>query len=385
MFLVSRFPYPLEKGDKLRAFYQLRELSKHFTITLVAISEEEVSEEAIAVVKAFCHEIHVERITRTSKSVNIIRALLTNKPLQVGYFYRSSIHRDIKSIIKTRSFKHIYCQLIRVAEYVKNEHSIPKTIDYMDALSAGVQKRIELQSVLTKWIFKLEYRRLQRYEQHVFDFFEHRTIISEQDKKRIAHPEAYLIEVVPNGIDVSFFENLERIDRYDLVFVGNMNYPPNVNAVQFIASEILPSMPEKSLLVAGANPEKSIVRLAQNNEQITVSGWLDDIRTAYLSGKIFLAPMQIGTGLQNKLLEAMAMGTPCITTSLANNALGTENHKEILVAESKEEFITLIQQLSEDHKLRSSLAENARSFVRNNFDWDVCTKKLVDLINDDRT
>ena len=158
-----------------------------------------------------------------------------------------------------------------------------------------------------------------------------------------------------------------------------MSYPPNVSAVIYIAKEIMPLLvkdfPNIQLLIAGATPTSSVKGLA--NKNITVSGWLDDIRDAYNDAKIFLAPLQIGTGLQNKLLEAMSMEIPCITSQLANNALGAKGEFDILIGETPKEYIELIKRLIEDKALRNNLTKNAKLFVEQNYNWNSISKSLV--------
>ena len=338
--LVSRFPYPLEKGDKLRAFHQLKELNKHFDVTLFALTNHDITAEHYKKVEEYCSEIVVHQQNLLQKGWNIFRSALNGNPYQVGYFYSSKGQSKINQLLEETSFNHIYCQLVRVAEYVKNEHSIPKTLDYMDALSAGIQRRVSKQPFYKKWIFKSESKRLKRYESLMFDFFENRTIISKQDQQLIMHPNAQEIVCIPNGIDESFFEEVKHEKTHDFVFVGNMSYPPNVEAIAYISEKILPMFPDQTLLVSGSSPSKRVKKIASENTQIELTGWVDDIRASYASGKIFLAPMMIGTGMQNKLLEAMAIGVPCITTPLANNPIGTTENSEILVASTPNEFKT---------------------------------------------
>ena len=133
-------------------------------------------------------------------------------------------------------------------------------------------------------------------------------------------------------MDTEFYKPVKRKKEYDLVFTGNMGYPPNVNSVIFLTEKILPvvrkKMPDIKIMFAGASPDPKVK--AVNSENIKVTGWVDDIRNYYAKAKIFIAPMQIGTGLQNKLLEAMAMKIPCISSPLANNALEAEDGKEII-------------------------------------------------------
>ena len=120
--------------------------------------------------------------------------------------------------------------------------------------------------------------------------------------------------------------------------------------------------------------------MIQQNSQIELQGWIDDIRQAYSRGRIFIAPMLIGTGMQNKLLEAMALGIPCITTSLANNAIRAKENEEILVADSPEEFVRCVLELIENETLYKKLALNARDFVKKNYSWEDSTLKLSKII-----
>lgn len=378
--IVSRFPYPLDKGDKLRAFYQLRELSPRFDITLVALTEREVSKSDLKKVENYCEKIEIIHLTWFYKVTQMFLCLFSQKPFQVGYFLNQKAKNKINSLVKQREFKHIYNQLIRTTEYTKSIHHIPKTLDYMDALSVGIKRRIDLQPFYKKWIFKIEAKRLVQYEREIFDYFENKTIISEQDKQLIQHPESNQIECIPNGIDERFFQFEPITKDVDLVFVGNMNYPPNIEAITYIYNELLPELKDVKLLISGASPAKAIHQIANNNPNIELTGWVDDIRTSYARGKIFIAPMFIGTGMQNKLLEAMAMGLPCITTPLANNAIKAEHQINILVAETKEAFIQHIRELLSNEALRNSIGTNARSFIKENYSWETATEKLVDMM-----
>ncbi|MNJ84980.1 Glycosyl transferases group 1 [compost metagenome] len=382
LFIVSRFPYPLEKGDKLRAFYQLKELSKEYNVTLICTSDIPVSKEHLQIVNQFCTQIHIFHLSKPGLLFQLCFSLFESKPFQVQYFYRKSIHRKIKKIIAELQPKHIYCQLIRVAEYVKNEHLIPKTLDYMDALSKGMERRIQTEPRYKKWFYRLESKRLKQYERRIFDYFENKTIISEQDRKLIFHPENKKMIVVPNGIDDSFFETLPIEKDYDLVFTGNFSYAPNIEAAICLAEEILPKVHQKGipcrLLLSGANPVKKVLDL--QSEFIHVTGWVDDIRTSYQRSRLFVAPLFIGTGLQNKLLEAMASGLPCITTSLSNNALGGVNYENILLAEDIPTFVEKITEGLVNEGNFSSIALKGKNYIELHYSWEKQTSKLLQLL-----
>lgn len=378
--LLSRFPYPLEKGDKLRAYHQIRELSKKHEIHLCCLTDQTIQKEWVDELDQFCHSIQIFRLKKGGIYINTALQLFSDKPYQVGYFYQSSIHRKIQQSIKDIQPDHIYCQLIRTAEYVKNIHNIPKTIDYQDALSKGMFRRAESARGLMKRLFLAEGKRLGEYENRIFDYFNHHTIISEQDRQFINHPSNHEILVVENGISEDFFEYAPQDEKNcELVFVGNMNYPPNIQCAEYIVNEILPLLDSTyRLKLAGASPHARIIELG-NHPKVEVTGWIDDIKSAYTSGKIFLAPLFIGTGLQNKLLEAMALGIPCITTTLANNALKAENGKEILTAETAQEFAHHIQRLMSDETAHQSISASAKAFVRTNFSWESSVNKLEQL------
>ena len=174
--------------------------------------------------------------------------------------------------------------------------------------------------------------------------------------------------------------NLDK--EYDIVFTGNMGYAPNVNAAEYLAGEILPLVQQKrpgtTLTLAGATPHQKVQAL--QNEQVKVTGWVEDIRECYGKARLFIAPMRIGTGLQNKLLEAMAMKIPSITSPLANQALNARHGEEILVGNNAEEFASLILDVLEDPSLASKLSNNGHRYIHKNYNWKAATDVLETLI-----
>lgn len=375
MVILSRIPYPLEKGDKLRAYHQIRCLAVKNEIHLVALSHLPVHPEAYKELSKFCKTIRFFKIPWYIAYINLIFTFFSTKPFQVGYFYSRSIHTKISKIISNIEPDHIYCQLIRVAEYVKNAN-IPKTLDYQDVFSKGVQRRIEKSAWFLKPILKMEYLRLLKYENDIFKYFNHKTIISEPDRQFIPHDQKNEIVIIGNGVDTDYFQPIETEKKYDLVFTGNMGYPPNVDAAVFLVKEILPLIGNRNitLLLAGASPHHRVKSL--QSENVTVTGWVDDIRYCYASSRVFIAPMNIGTGLQNKLLEAMAMKLPSITSRLANSALNAKDGSDILVGSTAQEFAKHIIDLLENDQLAEQISINGHQFVIDHFNWEAITGKL---------
>lgn len=381
-FLLPRVPYPTEKGDKLRAFHQIIHLSKHHEIIICALNEGVLHEDAVSVLSKYATAVHIIPISRSTIISNIIRALFTGQPLQVGYYYNKTTKKIIHGLINKYKPDHIFCQLIRMADYVK-DIPLPKTLDYQDVFSKGVERRLASSSFLLRPFLKLEYQRMLDSERTAFDQFDNKIIISYPDRELIPHPEKEKIVVVANGVDTRFFHPLERPREFDLVFTGNMSYPPNVHCCEFLVNKILPLVLEKKpalkVLIAGANPTMRVQVL--RSAQVEVSGWVPDMRDAYAAAKIFIAPMQLGTGLQNKLLEAMAMKIPCITSPLANQSLNAAPGKEILVGETPQEYALHIVNLLDHEDLALQIAEQGYQFVLKNYSWEAETEKINRLIS----
>jgi glycosyltransferase involved in cell wall biosynthesis len=329
----------------------------------------------------FCEAVHIIKISRLQLVLNLFKATLTGMPAQVGYFYSQRAQHEFNTIVAKAKPQHIYCQLIRTAPYVKHV-TVPKTLDYMDVFSAGMLRRKQKAHKLLKPFFQLEYKRLLRYEALVFDWFQGHTIISVPDRDLIPHANRVQIEVVENGVDMGYFAPMITPKKHEVLFTGNMGYPPNINAAELLANEIMPlvrrKLPNASLVLAGANPHARVKSLA--DEFTTVTGWVDDMRPWYAGSRVFIAPMQIGTGLQNKLLEAMSMQLPCITSPLANNALGAAQGLQVMVGNSPAEYAAHIVELLMDESKAKQLALAGRQFVQQTFSWEYATQKLDALM-----
>ena len=381
--LLPRIPYPLEKGDKLRAFNQIKQLAKHNEIVLCALNDNaKVSEQdAFRALQPYCQSINFIRFNKLQILLGLVRAFFKGLPMQCGYFYNRKAAKKVNALIAKHKPDMLYGQLLRVAEYIRHK-DIPKAIDYQDIFSYGMKRRADIASFVTRPIYNMEYHRLARYEAAIFDDFDVRTIISEPDRKLFPHEKRDEILIIPNGVDHDFFKPMEREKKYDLVFTGNMSYPPNVNAVEYLAYEILPivwkTRPETTLYIAGATPDPKVKKAA--SDKIIVSGWLDDIRDAYAQSRVFIAPMRIGTGLQNKLLEAMSMRLPAITSPLANASLGAQPKEEILIGSNAQEMAQNIITLLTDTEKAEQIAQAGFDFTNRVYDWGKATERLEEAM-----
>lgn len=378
-FITSRYPWPLEKGDKLRAFELIKQFSKYYDVVLFALHEKRFSPQHYQALAPYCKAIYMEPLPLLSRMKNLARAMFNTRPFQVNYFYTEAIQLKVAEAIAETCPSLIYCHLIRMSEYVKHE-DVPKVLDYMDVLSVGMER------FAGKWrgVFKLfaqwESKRLRLYEEAIQHSFSHSFIISKQDADLLPVTDRKKLSIVPNGIDAEYFhpaaDGEEKV--YDLVFAGNMNYTPNIESARYIVEQILPASAVLNLklkvALAGAEPAAEVKRLASGN--VTVTGWVDDIRPFFWQSHIMVAPMLINTGLQNKILQAMAMKIPCIISTMANNAIGAVDGEQVLLADSPEEYALAIKRLMEDGTLKQRIVDAAHAMVIEKYSWPAIVSML---------
>jgi sugar transferase (PEP-CTERM/EpsH1 system associated) len=382
LFLLSRVPYPLEKGDKLRAYHHLRMLSKRHEVVVVALADESVHVDAECELRKYCSACYFIRLPWRSRIANVVVAAFKGLPFSSGYFYWKSAQKVIDAVINESRPDHIYCQLTRMCEYVRNVSHIPRTLDYQDAFSMAFGRRAQSEACYSRWLFRMEQRRLEHYEARMLEEFENCTIISTQDREAIKHRNRERIVVVPNGVDFERFRPREAVKQYEVLFTGNMAYPPNIESAVFLVQRVMPlvwkHLSHAKLAIVGATPAERVQSLASANVRVT--GWVDDISEYYAQAKVFVAPMLINTGLQNKLLEAMSMRVPCVTSRLANNAIGGMPGEDLIVCSDPHQYADAIVELLINSAKAARVAEAGRRFVTDKYSWECATQPLIELV-----
>ena len=377
LFITSRFPFPLEKGDKLRAFNFIKCLSQQHEIHLFAITENKPSPQDLQQLQPYCSSITTVALSKPQIVWNLFKACFTQLPFQVSYFTFGKAQAQLRSLQQKIQADAAFFHLIRTAELTDSIGNIPAAIDYMDTFSVGIKRRIASESILTKWLWKWEYHKLLHYEAAVFSRFRAHTIISEQDRSFLPIIQKENITVIPNGVTTHPLQTSSK--KYQIIFAGNMNYPPNIEAVTFLVKKIMPlvwqKIPDAKVVIAGAEPAAAVQKLA--NPKVEVTGWVNNIQEYFLASQMLVAPMLTSIGLQNKLLEAMALGIPCVTSGLANNALQATPGKQILVANDAETFAVHIVNLLENKELEDTISNEAYRFVLENYSW----KKVAHSLN----
>lgn len=383
LVVLSRLPYPLDKGDKLRAFHQIKELSKNNEVYLFCLNNSPIHPLSMEVLSSFIKDIHVANFNKIDGLIGLTTSFFDGTPFQTGYYSHSRNIKAFKEYCNKIKPDVLFYQFVRTAKYSCVNY--PKVLDYQDALSANMEGRALKTKFIKKLIFSIEAKRLRKYEAKMFDIYDKLTIIVQADKKEIKHPRQEEIIVLPNGVDNSYFEyKAPQEKEFDIIFSGGMSYAPNVVAANYLGKEIMPlvweKLPNAKLVIAGANPASTVKNL--ESENIKVTGWVDDMKEYYGKSKIFIAPMQIGTGLQNKLLEAMAMNLPCITSTLANEALVATPNENILIANTPQENANQIISLLTNSQLAQNIAKSGNDFVKINYRWETYGKLLENVLKE---
>jgi len=386
VILTSRFPYPLTKGDRLRIFHQIRELSHHFELFVICINEGYPQQIDYDALRPYCSSVTVHLLSRRQRLCNIGVHLLSGSeiPMQVRYFYDRLIHAQIKEEIKYISPDYIHVHLIRMAPYVHGmPESIGISIDYMDSMVLNDLAGQYLKGGIRQIFRNKERRLVQAYELEIFQRYTKRFIISARDKANFPASLRHDLHILPNGVDTTYFHlNQNGVTAtYDLVFCGNLSYRPNRQAVEALVSQILPSLPQYTCLIAGAELPQALCESPLPH--LTTLGYQEDIRSVYWSGRLMVVPILEGSGQQNKVLEAMASGTPCVITSFVNEAIGAEDGTEVMVVDDIRDFESCIKALLSQPEKMEDMRQRARTFVVERYSWHTNTQILIESIKED--
>jgi polysaccharide biosynthesis protein PslH len=378
LFVTPRFPWPLTKGDQLRAFNQIKYLASKHRIILFAITDENIQREWLEELSKYCIHVEVFKLSMLNLATASFRRITSDLPVQSIYHYHTSALSRLKQLYgRTKPDKLIF-QLIRTAPYAAHFPKHKCIIDLMDCFSYHYLLRSRNTGFRSSWFYKMEYKRLKRYEETILSTYSLITVISKKDKELLPGKTDH-VSVVPNGVEAPR-ESLSD-EKFDLIFLGNLSYQPNIAAAKFICNEILPLVKrwkKVTVAIAGKTPSNQVRAL--NSEDVYVIPDLPEIFPVLQSAQIFVAPMFLSTGVQNKLLEAMAAGLIVITTPNAADAIGAVPGMHLLTAVSADQFAQLIVEVLEDSRKYDQMRETARRFMETNFNWKASIDALEKLV-----
>lgn len=379
--ILSRFPYPIDKGDKLRAYHQIRCLSLNHDIYLFALADVAPTENDLHAMQPFCKEMKVYTLRKIEIAIQVMRSFLQSLPVQSLYFYSSRIAQQLQLDLNQVHPDVVYCQLSRTAFYAK-DLDCRKVLDFQDAFAMNYD-RIQAQSKgLKQWFYKRESALMRQFEANILRWFDHTTIISEFDKSQLSVQPNKCV-VVGNGIDTAYFAPRTSKKKYDVFFAGNLNYLPNKLALDYLLAELFPLLlkakPDITIQISGGDPKEFHALANKYPKHIFLQGWVDDIRAAYAESRVFVAPLFTGAGVQNKILEAMSMKIPCVTTPIVNASLNALENQQLYLAKDAVEFRDKILYLLSNPDQANLMTDQAKKFVHENFSWEKNSIRLERL------
>lgn len=303
--------------------------------------------------------------------------IFTLTPSQVHYYKSRRMSRFLQKLGGVGRYDVAHVVLVRMMQYANHLSGMPVVLDQIDALSLNMLRRLDHErNPLVRLALKIEAFKLRHYEARGKRLCDHSVITSPVDAKALNYP---LMEVVPNGVDSNFFHPSRLPKEIDAIFTGNMGYFPNVDAALHFKHSIMPHLkqeqPDFKHFVVGADPDPRVKRIHDENNTF-VTGYVDDIREYLGRAKVFVAPLRSGTGIQNKILEAMSSGIPVVSSSHGNAGIGAMPDEEIIVADRPDDFATKVLGLLQNTEKRRKLAENGRRLVERNHSWENKTKIL---------
>lgn len=379
----SRFPYPLIKGDKLKVYQLIKHLSKRHSIYLVTFVESKDELKYLSSVAQFTKRIVPIQLSRTKSYLQCVKGLFSPLPFQTFYYNSKKMHREISNIIVKEKFDLVYVHLIRMAEYLRHKKGLRKILAIEDSISSNYKHTIKFRKGLRKLLFSIEAKRCLKYEIEITRHFDKCLLVSPSELQ-IFREKHHLsnLELTPHGVDVDYFRPDHREpcvrEPNSIIFTGNINYLPNADAVSYFCNSIFPlvlkEVPDSKFYIVGANAPRKIQELACKN--IVVTGYVEDMRLYFEKAELVVCPLRIGAGIQNKILEGLAMGLPVVATSCAIEGITSEVTDCISLGDTPDEFAKNVVLLLKNRELREKYGNLGREFVESYYDWGVNLTRL---------
>ncbi|WNC72537.1 TIGR03087 family PEP-CTERM/XrtA system glycosyltransferase [Thalassotalea psychrophila] len=396
LFITQRVPFPPNKGEKIRTFHQIQFLAEQGHEIRVACPVEK-NIDTINI-----RELDERLLTKTTSSklmpklFRYLRALIFQKPISTSYFYDNKLQEKINKLL-SEEIDIVICSSSSVMEYIfktnqLNHSNQPKIIvDFMDLDSDKWLQYVKKSTGLIKLIYSREAKLLQNYEYQVQQNVDHCLFTSEKevDLFKKSNTKFHNVESMGNGLDTAYFQPVQKAfneNKPTFIFTGVMDYLPNVDAVEWFTKKVWPNIlthwPKARFIIAGMKPTEKVCAL-NDTKGVEVTGFVSDIREYYQQADFFVAPLRIARGVQNKILQGFACNIPVISTPNAIQGIKCEQERDLLVAESEEEFFLQIKRLIEQPSLRKAISANALALVIDNYSWSNQLKKLDSLINNE--
>ncbi len=387
LFVTAHFPYPLIGGERIKQYHILKHLAKNNRIFLVSLDKGyNVENSYINEIKRINVTPHIFHLNKTRSYLSAALFSAFGNPLEIEYFNHREFKNKINEVVKEQNIDLIINFFIRTAEHVKSipVRKILMAEDCRWFYQSGTSK--ESRNLHQKAIRAFEARKLRKYEANIMNYFDVTTAVTDEDKNqmRLLNSKAEL-QVLSNGVDAGKFNPAETDNlRQGIILTGKLDVWINILMIKRIVRNIFPkikeSYPGASLNIVGANPTSEVLKF-QNND-IKVHADVPDIVPYLQDAAVFLHPHSGGSGIQNKVLEAMSCGCPVVTTRSGAKGINIRNGHNGFIADSDKEMSEYCREMLINSQSRNEIGENARDYVVNNHSWDSIFEKLGRIISD---
>lgn len=381
LFLAHRLPYPPNKGDKVRSYHLLKHLAAKHRIFLGTFVDDPEDEVHVDKLRPFCADLHVARLSPKLAKFRSLSALLTDDPLTLAYYRDAELAAWVEQTCRKQNIDAAVIFCSAMAQYVETKPRLPVLIDFVDVDSAKWTQYSASHRWPMSWLYRREGERLLAYERHVAMRAAKSFFVTENETAlfgKLAPECAVRVEPMCNGVDADFFSPAHdlsspyRPDELPVVFTGAMDYWPNVDAVTWFAAEVLPELlkkwPQVRFYIVGRAPTPAVQALA--SESIVVTGTVPDVRPYLRHAATVVAPLRVARGIQNKILEAMAMARPVIASESCAGGVDAVVGTEFLVAAEAADFVRTIDELLRAPERAAEMGRAARQSVVERYSWD---------------
>lgn len=381
LMLAHRLPFPPITGDKVRAYHIARHLAGHHGLTLACLADEPGSAEAIAPLRQQIGDLECARIPRSPKRFWAMGRLLAGDSATRAYFDSHRLHTRIRARLSRERFDVIYVSSSSMAQYAPSVPEAPVVLDFVDVDS---DKWLQYGARLPRyrgWVYQLEGSRLRRLEQEAAWRAAHCLVATRLEAELLRSFAPWTpITVIPNGVDLTYFSPPSAAPTSPtIVFTGAMDYFPNVDAVTHFAERVFPRvrtrLQEARFVIVGRNPTRAVRQLALL-PGVQVTGTVPDVRPFLHQATVAVAPLRLGRGIQNKVLEAMATALPVVATSRAAQGLEARPGDHFLVEDDPDRFADAVTALIRAPARRQELGRSARAFVERHHSWPASLARL---------
>lgn len=374
-FICQRVPFPPDRGDKITTFNEIRHLSTAHEVHVFCLGDGAGDLDNIPGLRPYVKSVTAVPVSGPTSRLRALAALVTGKPLSVAAFNEAALHKAIIGKYSQLPPDLVYAFSCNMAQYAEHFAGVPRIAQFQERDSLKWAQYAKHSRIPFRWIYRLEAKRLLAYERHIARRFAHVVVCTPGEKCDLEHTfPGVPVSIVGNGVDLDYFRSSgESKCPGSLVFTGVMDYFPNADAVLWFCNEILPrvqtQIPQASLTICGNRPTAAVRRLAKR-PGVEVTGWVPDIRPYLDRAEVFVAPLRIARGVQNKVLEALAMGLPCVASTAAWTGTLIPRGTGILVGDDPNEFAAHIVRLLRDPALRTEMAVKAREAAEIKHRWE---------------